>query len=467
MEQQLLDSAWRDLDEAESSKRAVLETRHEQVLGILIELAYELRGEAMEYARSLDPQAPFHWTHLEWRDFWFGGNRLLHPDMEATWAKDIQAAPGFNEPENLQLPKYNALDVYRALHAISLLEGQMGCHLHTIQILKEEVQKKELEISALSQATPQEKAEKGVGAIVPKADSRNRVSEEMFQEQMKQWGHLPVPERIPRKWQSRFTFGENPTRMERVFQILFAFRAGKLSCRTEIDWMVSALSGTAIGNKTSKRCFYDLKKAGMVEAHQFWFKELGFKTELTFCRLTQDGKELCQELGLPDLGPSEFEKAIANGADIESARDQLVFAFAFHAHLRKWKCRLFPSDNLGDLIVSKKDETCSVIVVPEKTPNEEIQERIGNIPKEKGNIGIVTITPERGKNLAEWCREQQLDCIRTNMKMLINKELDGEKIIPFFPIEPLEEVPLWRDTTLTLNQRVIGSSPIWVIESAM
>jgi hypothetical protein len=213
-----------------------------------------------------------------------------------------------------------------------------------------------------------------------------------------------------------------------------------------VEWFVQSLSGISINNRSIGRCFRDLKTEGMVDVYLFNLSESAVNTTVVFLRLTDKGRQLCQDWKLPGLASaSKFEEAITKGMDLDLPENQLVIIFSFYASMRKWDYEYCP-DNEADLIVVRGDQKYAVVVFPENTNNDEINGRLQTLYAKGEKVAFVTISTERAQGIADWHKKQKIPSAYTTIKYLIDKKPETKEIVPFTFEDYIEgALPLWAE----------------------
>jgi hypothetical protein len=468
MENQYIQRAWRDLDAAEEKQRRLIVNDYKNLQKVMIELAHALRGEAMERARSESSDAPLSWTDKEWRKFWFADRQIVHKNTITCW-ESIAPEAAQDDPAVLGMPRYNMLDVYRTLQEASSVKNQKEALVQIHETHRRELERKNIQIANLTMhlhtaerllaerdddnpTNPSANTTKDVKikmgttkspVAAPQASCINAVPTAMFKNELAVWANTPVTDKLPDSWSSKYGGSQTEARIAKVYQALFAIYTLGINCRNEVEWLLSAISGVSVKNRSTKRCLHELKQEGIIQEHPFLFAEADFPTGITFYSLTDKGESLCKDWKLSKRETlSEFAKAIKNGVDLGLPRIQLTLAFSFYAHIRGLDFKLFPEDGT-DLLVTEGNEVHSVIVVPFRSTNKEIQEEVTELHGRGKKVGFVTISSERGKKIAAWCKKNYLPASYTDFYHLVNKTPGGKTITPFTLEDYTGVLPLW------------------------
>ncbi|MDX9866185.1 MAG: hypothetical protein RBT34_15385 [Anaerolineaceae bacterium] len=466
MENRYVQRAWRDLDEAEEKQRSIVIHNYKSLQKVMIELAHALRGEAMESARSESSDAPLNWTDKDWRKFWFEDRQIVHEDIATGWRKIESEETAQDHPAVLGMPRYNILDVYRTLREIANIDKQKEALADANTAHRNEMERKNSQIADLTiklghaeklLAARYEDAENkndhpaAKGETVPapaEAKPASMVPETMFTDELSLWSKTMATDQLPDNWKTRYSKSQSSMRMIKVHQILFAMYSTGISSKNKIDWLTTLLSGTSSSNKSAYRSLQDMKEEEIVNEYTFNFKEKAFETTVTFCGLTTKGIALCEAWLLPKAKKlSTLERVINTGSDLHSPDAQLLLALSFFAETRKWTCEISPANNGTEIEMQLSQENNDtiyfIVAVPEKTPNKTIYQKITNLQSKGAKIGIVTISPERGKSLAAWCKQHNILAAYTDLYHLVNKEPGGKNIVPFTFEDYTGPLPLW------------------------
>jgi hypothetical protein len=127
--------------------------------------------------------------------------------------------------------------------------------------------------------------------------------------------------------------------------------------------------------------------------------------------------------------------------DIDDPRVRLLLAFSVYAELRNWECKGIQED--FTMLIEKGEDKRVIITIPKSIGDGEIQKQIREIPADTP-IGIVAISPDRRVSIEKWCKENTTaNIVFTDIKHLIDKEPDTEKITAFSIPEYVDGLPLW------------------------
>ncbi|MDX9865117.1 MAG: hypothetical protein RBT34_09965 [Anaerolineaceae bacterium] len=455
--------AFQSLDEAEESQRASLKQKYEDLQEVLIQLAHVLRGEAIEKARHGQPQAPHNWTPSDWRNFWFEETRIVSPVVAKTW-KEIAKEEAEKNPATLGMPAYNLLDVHRALQGVAHVDDMRRAMEAAAEVHRGELERKNEHIAGLEkklgdlQAIVKNKnLTIGTAATVDsvgntetiKAASRGaeeaKALSSSYEKELALWKTVPVASQFPEEWKKQLSMQQTPSRVETAFEILFALYSCGISCKVETEWLVSLIkiNNPAANQKSTNRLMLDMVKDGLLEDYNIYLAENGVGTHVYFHLLTQKGKQLCEALGLPaPIAVSAAQQTIDNGFDREDDRVQMLLAISFYASLRKWECENIQKD--FSMPIHKGDSRYVVVALTRMTSDVEVQNYLKSIKEEDTPTGIVAISPGRRISIEKWCKENITANIAfTDIKHLIDKEPDTEKIIGFSAQEYVDGLPLW------------------------
>ena len=466
-----LQNAWKDLDYAEQEQRNALEKQLRETVKVLIDLANALRHEAMESIRREDPKSPYNWTYLDWRRFWFEERTIVSDDIRNGWG-EVSLEEASVHPDVLGVQEYNMLDVFRALRDIERGETQKTNLEKIGEAHRRELREKNRQIAELSNklAAARQLLENNGGSQdtgnskknieqvslsfsgnktveIGTQDKGNVVPEILFEDELKLWEKTPLQDELPAHWRSSYRKSQSKDRISKVFEILFSIYTAGLFNRYEIHWLCSILTGSSIRSIGIKRTFYDLREEELIVDLPIDLQEENIKTSMSFCMLTQKGQQLCKDWGLPKpIRDSKLQSAINNGADPESPINQMTFVFAFHAHTRNWEYQYLKGDE-ANLLVTQGNKKYAVVAAPLKVENFAITDKLQKLHDKGENPAFVTISPERGEKLSEWCKEHDISCAYTTIKHLIDKNPETDEIVPF-----------------TFDDYVEGSLPLWIEE---
>jgi len=169
---------------------------------------------------------------------------------------------------------------------------------------------------------------------------------------------MPIPAQPPAAYRHHLDTGQSALRYRRKLMALRLLAAG-VSIRLEIDTIISRREGLGMRTNSVRKPMEELVESRLV-ATEVLHMTNPFETSLVVCRLTEEGRRLCNALGWTVVeSESERLTRIYPG---ENRKDHIlaVLTFAMHARLRGWKAEVLPVVNdvvQPDVRVEKGEDT--------------------------------------------------------------------------------------------------------------
>ncbi len=224
---------------------------------------------------------------------------------------------------------------------------------------------------------------------------------------------MPIPTQPPAAYRRHLDTGQSALRYRRKLMALRLLAAG-VSVRLEIDTIISRREGLGMRTNSVRKPLEELVESRLV-ATEVLHMTTPFETSLAVCRLTEEGRHLCNALGWTVV-ESESERLIRIYPG-ENRKDHIlaVLTFAMHARLRGWKAEVLPVVNSvvqPDVHVEKGEETWYVGIESNEFNLEKLKElaHLNN-----GKIALCALNEQGREKLFEACRESGVTGMSTNL----------------------------------------------------
>jgi hypothetical protein len=399
-----------DLLDAERHFRGQAENALRQLQSVLTDLAQRIAGAELEDLRRTDPTAPENWEPERWRKFF--GSLSLHQTGKG-WNDQLNGELERLRRENQTLKETRASFASPYTKASGNSSSAISSEQPTLDPLPSQ--------TGLMISSPSA----GNTMVATHPQSRMLAHVELLQELRR----LSIPPALPARFQSHFpkvglNEADRERQVRRKLYVLYLLSRG-LDIRLEIDHLISRVEG--IGSRTGAlRRIYD----GMVEKNLISREVLEMSapnTSLAMLQLTQDGQQLCQNLGW-DVRETERQRMnrLHQGADFHQ-HTLAVLIFAMHARLRSYQVGVLP-DLAGvqtnaepDVAVTHNlpDESLETIYVEVELSNKELDQKWSNLAELQGRVALCARNAQRRDRLIGDCKLKDLHGVATDLETLI------------------------------------------------
>ena len=439
------------LDGAEQARQEKHKRRYKALHDVMVLLAQALRGEALEQARTTQPHVPDNWDAADWHSFWFGESRITNPEIGKTWG-EVTLDEAEENPAVLGMPEFNVLDAYKAIEAVKHIDELRQSINVTNETHRNEIARKNELIANLEQTltltrkmlakeqhVPIEEVKEATTSTPIQVDREQESLEKLFAKELKIWYAMTHLDALPGGWESTYSSSQSPSRISKIQQLLFAIYTLNMYHHIEIGWFIKLLSSLSPGSGSLNRCLQDLKDNQIIIEHKDDFFEQGFKTNYTYYVLTNKGKALCRDWGLPESGTTP----ITEKTGTDTKKGLLLLTYVLHARMRQWSITLMPASG-ADLEIGNEQEKYSVLIVTEDDADNAVLERIKRIQSENAPaVGFVTISNGHSTKLAKYCKDQNTPVHYTDIYNLLNKKPGGKDFVPYTLDDYLNGASIW------------------------
>lgn len=224
---------------------------------------------------------------------------------------------------------------------------------------------------------------------------------------------MPIPAQPPAAYRRHLDTGQSTLRYRRKLMALRLLAAG-VSVRLEIDTIISRREGLGMRTNSVRKPLEELVDSRLV-ATEVLHMTTPFETSLAVCRLTEEGRHLCNALGWTVVD-SESDRLTRLYLG-ENKKDHIlaVLTFAMHARLRGWKADVLPMVNgviQPDVRVEKGEDTWYVGIESNEFNLEKLKElaQLNN-----GKLALCALNKHGREKLLDACIESGITGVSTDL----------------------------------------------------
>lgn len=250
---------------------------------------------------------------------------------------------------------------------------------------------------------------------------------------------MPIPAQPPAAYRLHLDTGQSTLRYRRKLMALRLLAVG-VSIRLEIDTIISRREGLGMRTNSVRKPLEELVESRLV-ATEVLHMTTPFETSLAVCRLTEEGRHLCNTLGWAVIESESERLTIMYPGENRKDHILAILTFAMHARLRGWKAEVVPVVNSvvqPDVRVEKGEEIWYMGIESKELNAEKLKElaQLNN-----GKVALCALNEQGHEKLLEACRETGISGVSTDLFSLAFVKEHLPRSLTLIGVDD----PLWMD----------------------